>query len=79
MTLAATVARRRNIPEHLALWTQKKSLIIGNTSHFQTIVFREKEFPQYDWEQILNFLTRPNLYGVNRFDFKISYSNDKKA
>jgi hypothetical protein len=42
MTLAATVARSRNIPGHCE---DKKSLKMGKTTHFQTLVIPEKNFP----------------------------------
>ena len=44
MTLANTVARGRNIQGH---WhcEDKKSLKMGKTTHFQTLVFPEKNFP----------------------------------
>jgi hypothetical protein len=61
------------------------SLKIGETIHFQTLVFLGKEFPQYmysgkyqPWAQILKFLTRPNLYGAHQFNLKIFYINDYK-
>jgi hypothetical protein len=57
---------------------------IVKTTHFQTLFFQIKKFPQYHgryqpWAQILKFRTRPNLYRVYLFDFKIFYINDKKA
>jgi hypothetical protein len=83
MTLAATVARRRNIPGHLVLWTQKISKNGGNNP-FSKPGFSGKKIPQYNgryqlWAQILEFLTRPNIHGVHWFDFKIVYINNKKA
>jgi hypothetical protein len=45
MTLAATVARRRNVQGH---WhcEDKKSLEMGKTiTHFQTLIFARKKFP----------------------------------
>jgi hypothetical protein len=55
MTLTATVARRRHTPGHLL-----KSLEMGKTTHFQTLVFPEKIFPQYNggyqsWAQSKSF------------------------
>ena len=74
MTLAATNARRRNIPGHLALRTQK-SLKMRKTTHFKPLFFQGKNFP--------SIMARTNVQHkyppVNRFDFKIFYTNEKKA
>jgi hypothetical protein len=70
---------------HRGTWycQNKKSLKCGKQSIFKPSFFREKIL-QYNgryqlWAQILKFLTRPNLYRVQWFDFKIFYINDKKA
>jgi hypothetical protein len=83
MTLDAIVARLRNTPGHL-LSSKQKITKNGKNNPFIKPCFPEKIFPQHNgrykpWAQILKFLTRPNLYGVQQFDFKIFYINDKKA
>jgi hypothetical protein len=67
-----------------ALGIVNTKIIKGKQSIRKPLFFWGENIPQYNGSyqprvQMLKFLTRPNLHGVNRFDFKIFYTNDKKA